>query len=363
MSYVHGHSICCAQGAGAALWPQWAAPLPAASVPFAFLGQTAHAAYFRAFAEPRLSLAALADLIEIHLQAAAADAGWSAAQQAEAAVFIGSTAYNMADCEQRYLAGAPDALSYTLHTITAELMKRLGHEQIYSFATSCTSSAHALMHAHRLLQSGLIKRALVVGVESFNLLTLAHFHATGLLAVECTPFAGQGFVLGEGIACLALAGEAPPAGGLRLCGVAAGSGGGSLTDTDSQRMAAVMQHALAQAEVPAAALKLVKAHAVGSADSDEAERQALMAVVGQAVPVAWFKPHIGHTLGASGAIETALLRQSLQTGTLPSALAGRAVAGLRAASADMALAPGHYLAQFAGFGGSHISMVWGWQPC
>ena len=128
-------------------------------------------------------------------------------------------------------------------------------------------------------------------------------------------------------------------------------------------MAAVMQHALAQAGVPAQALKLIKAHAVGSAGSDEAERQALMAVVGQAVPVAWFKPHIGHTLGASGAIETALLHQSLQTGTLPGALAGQPVAGLCTATADMPLPPGHYLAQFAGFGGSHISMVWGWQPC
>ena len=363
MSYVHGHSICCAQGADAALWRQWAAPLPAATMPFVFLKHTVNVPYFRAFAAERLHKAALGALIHQYIQAAAQAAGWSAQDTGESMVFIGSSAYGMADAELRYLQGAA-AHQAALSSIAQTLSEQYGYAHIFNFATSCTSAAQALLHAHRLLQSGLVARALVVGVESFNLLTLAHFYATGLLAAAepYPPFMQPGFILGEGIACLALSATAPARGGLRLCAAAANTDGGGLTEMSSDSMAAVMRQALAAANVPAGALQLVKAHAVGSPSSDEAERQALHAVLRHSVPVTWFKPHIGHTLGASGVIETALLLSCLQAGRLPEALSGGTLAGMHTAKAGMLLPPGYYLTQFSGFGGSNVSLVWAWQP-
>ncbi|MCP2041224.1 3-oxoacyl-(acyl-carrier-protein) synthase [Neisseria sp. HSC-16F19] len=355
MSYLHGISLCCAQGERLPEKPQ-----PPARVGFDFLGQHIDAPFYRAFPGDYLNRAELAALVHRHIQAAVAAAGWPEDWAADGAVFIGSTSHAMAEHERRWQAGRMGTTRSSLHEIAAELMARHGYAQPYCFATSCTSAAHALLQAHRLLHGGVLARAVVVGVEAFNLMSLMHFHSVGLLGDDYRPFAADGFILGEGVAALALSLESKPSGSLCLQAAAVDTDVGGLTETGSAALEAVTRAALQQAQVSPAEVRLVKAHAVGSAHSDAAEQSALAAVFGDAVPLAGFKMLTGHTLGASAAIETALLYQALQAGVLPAG-ARLPTADGSVPNTDLPLADGAYITQFSGFGGSNLSMVWQWQ--
>lgn len=326
-----------------------------ACVDYTFLQQACRAPYYRAFAES-LGCAALADLAEQHLRQAAECAGWPSESWRTLPVFIGSASYTVADYEQQFQeeqGGETEAWAqraYSLLHLADELTRRSGNPHIFSFATACTSSAHALMQAHNWLQSGVHNRALVLGVESLNRITLLHFHSLGLFAERYQPFGGNGLILGEGMAALALAADAPQGQGrLKLLAQAANTGSGSLVQGDAEAQAAVMRAALAAANAAPAQIQAVKTHGVGTADSDAAEMAALQSVFGSLPPLLAFKPQIGHTLGAAAALETALLAETLQQGS------GTDYQGRRHIFSD-----GLYLSCHFGFGGSNTATVWQW---
>lgn len=352
MTVLVGSSFVCAQGENAAACAQLEHPLPPARVDFHFLGQALQAAYFRSHDVLRLELQALAALVHRHICQAAAAAGWPAAELADVAVLMGSSSYTMADTELRQDAAAVAVERGNLQLLAEALRTAYGYRQIHAFATACTSSAHALLQAQRLLDAGVVTRALVVGVESFNLLSLAHFHSLGLLTDEYRVFGGNGFVLGEGVACLALSAKAD--GAFRLLSAVARTDAAGLTEVTADSLTAVMQAALLRAGVGAADVALIKAHAVGSAGSDAAEAAALQQVFGRQLPWLCFKPHIGHTLGAGGALEMALMHQWLHERHLPATLLADGRPHVLARS-------GVLLANFFGFGGNQVAMVWRWQ--
>ena len=105
-------------------------------------------------------------------------------------------------------------------------------------------------------------------------------------------------------------------------------------------------------------LRGVKTHGSGGL-SDEVEMQ-VRRQIWPHTPALLFKPYTGHTLGASAALETALLHAALQQGRLPT---------LPLSSPDFPLPTlhgqplpnGSYLNYFLGFGGSHCAWVLDWQ--
>ena len=326
MTYLHAARLTCAQGA-------------AEPCEFPFLGQTQTVPYFRAFPQKQLNRASLIQLLLQHIAQTIEQAGWHHASLAhDTAIFLGSTAYSVAEYEYELAQqNHHHSPQYTLNTFSADLQQHYPLP-IYCFATSCTSAAYALQHAHQMLQQGWLKRALVIGVESFNVLTLAHFHSLGLLGEHCRPFQENGMVLGEGIACLALSNTAPnTAQQLRLLSIAAHTDTSSLTEASASSLSQVMHHALQTAHIHPNAIQAVKAHAVGSLASDQAEQNALTSIFQRTVPIWCYKPLFGHTLGASAALETAWLYHNLAQQPT-----------------------GHYLTNFFGFGGSHLSAVWAW---
>jgi 3-oxoacyl-[acyl-carrier-protein] synthase II len=99
--------------------------------------------------------------------------------------------------------------------------------------------------------------------------------------------------------------------GFQTCG-----GGGHISESNREGIARCMQDALADAGCGPGAVEYVSAHATGTLQGDGEEAAAIREVLGGAVPVSSLKGHLGHTLGASGAIELAAVVRGLREGRL-----------------------------------------------
>ncbi|MDO5090834.1 MAG: beta-ketoacyl synthase N-terminal-like domain-containing protein [Cardiobacteriaceae bacterium] len=343
-AYLTGASFLCAQGENAAAWANLASPKAPASYTARILEDAITLPCFRAFPDAPMPLDALYPRLEQHIAQCAADAGWSAETLATTPIFLGSTVYVIADREHR---AAQNTLtpSYDLTEIARHLRQKTGSPAVYTFATSCTASAHGIAAAARQIGNGFIDRALVLGFESANRMTIDHFQALGLAASEHRPLADAGIIPGEGIACLALE-NTPRNGAPRLHAFTAHTDHANLTQTSAAAVRHLITATLANARLDASDIRAVKLHGAGTSDAME---RAILDDLLPGVPHLPCKAWTGHTLGATAALETALIRLCLARGTFP--LPGYA----------QTLAPGHYLHYFLGFGGSHMGWVLTWE--
>ena len=78
-----------------------------------------------------------------------------------------------------------------------------------------------------------------------------------------------------------------------------------------------MQAALADAGIKPEEVDLLNAHATGTVIGDIAETQAAAAVFGPGVKINSLKGHLGHTMGASGSLETVACLETLRRGVIP----------------------------------------------
>jgi 3-oxoacyl-[acyl-carrier-protein] synthase II len=91
---------------------------------------------------------------------------------------------------------------------------------------------------------------------------------------------------------------------------------GSIAEPSSAAMQKCMNAALANAGVKPEDIDYINAHATATEKGDIAEAQALAGIFGDSVPVSSFKGHLGHTLAASGGLETIATLKMMQRGEL-----------------------------------------------
>jgi 3-oxoacyl-[acyl-carrier-protein] synthase-1 len=225
---------------------------------------------------------------------------------------------------------------------------------VISVDTACTSGITALGLAVEQ------RSALVLGVELSNRMSQSGFGALGLLSAGAARPCDRdrdGMVLGEALAALVVARDGP----WRIVANAAGvdPAGMIAPAPNEQTMARAMRDALAAARWDAAQVDLVKLQASGSPAGDLAEARALRAVLGTPARTVSLKGAIGHTLGASGPAELALLLAALERGRVPPT-AGFArpdpEVGLSPAGGDAASVR-RVLFNLSGFGGSVASLA------
>ncbi|WP_304334858.1 beta-ketoacyl synthase N-terminal-like domain-containing protein [Conchiformibius steedae] len=332
--FLRGSSLICAQGQSRPQQPFILPDAPAAPVwrDVHILGQTYRLPYFAAFAAELMSAQDLFEQLAQQIEQAVADAGLAATELARMPIIIGSGSYMMAECE-RFNGRLPH---HTLDGAADFLRCRFQNHQVFALATSCTASAQAIVQAARLLAGGRYPYAVAAGVESFNRLTVSHFHAMHLLAhtPPYRPFAeSSGMMLGEGAAALLLSAQADEA-DCCLYGFYTDTDHAELTTPSAPALRRLIRGCLNAARLSAADIHTVKIHAVGGL-SDQMECEVLAELLPDAVPLI-FKHHTGHTLGAAGTLETALLAQHLRA--QPSTY-------------------GRCLNYFLGFGGSHAAWI------
>lgn len=203
--------------------------------------------------------------------------------------------------------------------------------------TGCTAGLDALGAGFDAIASGRAQRVLVVSAEATICpIVVAAFQKIGALSdrdvdpdrASC-PFSRErdGFVLGEGAAAIVLEdmsatlarGAAPL---MEVLGWASVSSGYHMTRIrpTGEDIAASVRQALADAELPAAAVDSLDAHGTSTPLNDASENAAYRDLFGARVgrmPVVAQKGVTGHALGASNLLEIAGLGRYLTIGALP----------------------------------------------
>ena len=198
------------------------------------------------------------------------------------------------------------------------------------FVSACASSSHALGFAYDEIVLGRQDRMIVVGAEECAAENILPFDAMRALSANvdpdtaCCPFdqARDGFVVSGGAVVLVLEraslAKQPPLARMLGWGQAADGYHVASPHPEGAGLATAMTRALRYAEVDAAAIDYVNAHATSTPAGDRAEALALRSVFGFARPaVLSTKGLTGHGLSLSGVLEAALTVLSLNGGFLP----------------------------------------------
>ena len=228
---------------------------------------------------------------------------------------------------------------------------------VYLVSSACTSSLQALLSASRLISSGSVNDAVVLGVELANRYSVSGFAAMQLLSPGKPKPLGlnrDGIALGEAVSVLHLSSR--PA-RWRVCGGSNIVDGRDPTGANSQTVTQMCAQALAASGLKSSDIDLIKLQAAGSPANDVNELTGLAAAFDTLPPLVTLKAALGHTLGASGAAEIALLTACLEANIWPHPdypLDPELCAGLAHARPASVR---YLLACILGFGGGHAAVI------
>lgn len=213
------------------------------------------------------------------------------------------------------------------HSCAANVSLALGIKgEQWAPASACTSAAQAIGLAYLLIGCGRQDAVVCGGADEvhhtvsivFDVLKAASRRHEEPLATP-SPFdvGRDGVVCGGGSGILVLESlESALARGAEIYAEVLGFGqvcdSTHIANPDQAAMAAAMGNAMHEAQITGANIDYVNAHATGTPQGDSAEAQAIANVIGRPVPVSSCKGHIGHTLGAAGALESIILLEMLQ---------------------------------------------------
>ncbi len=239
---------------------------------------------------------------------------------------------------------------------------------INTINTACSSSANAIQYGARLIQNGLADRVLVGGSDALAKFTINGFNSLNILSSEnCQPFDAdrKGLNLGEGAGYLVLEKEENLRGRIPkafLSGYANANDAfhpSSLSETGDGPLK-VMRESLSLAKLSASDIGYINAHGTGTENNDRVESRAMITLFGNVPSFVSSKSKIGHTLGASAAIEAIFGILALQNGELyPSH-------GFKQSIPETNLIPvlehskkqfQHFMSNSFGFGGNCSSLI------
>jgi len=209
---------------------------------------------------------------------------------------------------------------------------------IFSPQGACASGNHAIAIGARMIRDGDCDFVLAGGVETCLIPEIIQGFANMLATIKVGPkdrahedptqasrpfsIDRKGFVLAEGAAVLVLAAEEMvPAHGLEARAEIAGIGWNSdahhFTRPNRGTVTRAMIDAIEDAGISPVDIGAINAHGTSTPTGDATEVECLRAVFGQglgSIPVSANKSMIGHSLGASAAIEAALAIEAMRQG-------------------------------------------------
>ena len=209
---------------------------------------------------------------------------------------------------------------------------------IFSPQGACASGNHAIAIGARMIRDGDCDFALVGGVETCLIPEIILGFANMLATINIGPkdrakedptqasrpfsIDRKGFVLAEGAGVLVLAAEeAVMAHGLspraEVLGIGWNSDAHHFTRPNSTTVVQAMRDAIDDAALGPEDVQAVNAHGTSTPTGDSVEAECLRTVFGKrlaTIPISANKSQVGHSLGASAAIEAALSIEAMHQG-------------------------------------------------
>jgi 3-oxoacyl-[acyl-carrier-protein] synthase II len=241
---------------------------------------------------------------------------------------------------RRRRAGALDDVTpttlatYPFPAVARVLTRRFGlRGPSMVFSLACASSNFALGHAVDLLRTGQADCMLAGGWEGIQASGLIGAYRLGVIDPQpCRPFTKDRMGFTPGIGAVLLVLETLRSAGARaaeplaeITGFGASCDAHHITspDPDGHGMALAMQRALHDARIGADQVDYINAHGTGTYLNDSIETVAIKRVFGaraHAIPVSSTKSVVGHTAGASAALEAAICCLAVRRGVVPPTL-------------------------------------------
>jgi nodulation protein E len=198
-----------------------------------------------------------------------------------------------------------------------------------NISTACSSATHAIGLAFHMVRSGMVSAAIAGGHEAP--LTFGFLRAWDSMRVvsptQCRPFSADrdGMTIGEGAAMLSL--ETLASAQARnahiyaeIVGFGMSADASHITQPFAEGAASAMRRALKDANATTEEVGYISAHGTGTQANDLIEAAAIHQVFGPRaahIPVSSTKSLHGHSIGASGALESLATILALQENLLP----------------------------------------------
>ncbi len=265
-------------------------------------------------------------------------------------------------CAYEYRKTSYFSQKRSIDSYAKELSLEFGlSEFTMSINTACTSSANALLEAKNLINAGIVEYAVVIGLEIFSPVMSSGFHSMELISKTMPkPFDldRDGLVLGEAVSGILLGKSKSNwslEGGFSNCNSQTITSVGS----SGEECVEVMQKALEDCSLHVEEITLLKAHATGSSSNDEAEMNAIKNLFDSSVVFTALKPYVGHTIGASGALEISIMINAVDNGFIPKTLFCKKpiLKDYMPIDEHKECKSGIFMCNYFGFGGNNTSLI------
>jgi 3-oxoacyl-[acyl-carrier-protein] synthase-1 len=254
-----------------------------------------------------------------------------------------------------------------LHTSAQIIAEQLGiavSPVVVSHA--CVSGSVALLYAQRLLTSGRYKNAVVTGCDLFTPFVLNGFLSFQAIAgAPCRPFDADrtGINLGEAAATIILSTMHHTEPLAQLMGGATSNDANHISGPSrtGEELAMAISRAMDDAKLQSPDINMISAHGTATAYNDEMEAKAIHLSGMSGVPLHSMKSYTGHTLGAAGVLESAMIIEAIRLQQLiPSANYEKHGVSVPV-NITTAMQPAeinYVLKTASGFGGSNAAIIW-----
>lgn len=202
-----------------------------------------------------------------------------------------------------------------------KIAKHFGNpNKAYTVSNACVSGIMAQNLGFDLLRGGKFDHAVVFGADLVTAFVLSGFGSFKAMSPEPSkPFDQDrtGINLGEGAGAVLLSLQ-PGDFAVRLTGTGSGNDANHISGPSrtGDGLAIAVNEALREAGRTAAQMDYVSAHGTATPYNDEMESLAFTATALTRIPLNSMKGYFGHTLGAAGLIETAVLLECMHRETL-----------------------------------------------
>ncbi|MCO5260952.1 MAG: beta-ketoacyl-[acyl-carrier-protein] synthase family protein [Crocinitomicaceae bacterium] len=208
------------------------------------------------------------------------------------------------------------------------IAKELGvYDFITTISTACSSAANAIMMGARMIQAGLLDRAIVGGTDALTEFTISGFRSLMIFDEEwCRPFdeSRKGLNLGEGAGYIVIESEASmkKSGSKSLAQLKGWSNASDAyhqTASSPEGYGATLSisEALKTAQLKPEDIDYINAHGTATPNNDLSESKAILTVFGDTIPpVSSTKAFTGHTLAAAGGLEAVFSVLAIQNACL-----------------------------------------------